>query len=254
MSDQLADFLFYGKTGFCEQYASAMAAMLRTLDIPVRVAIGFTDGYSNSGHQTITSQDAHAWDQVYFPGYGWVTFDPTPLTDGRTQVPGYLNTNQNSNGSSSNSRQRPDGATNHTTTTPAPTTTARPAVSAAAAQTGGGWSGPPIWELAVVLPAGVGGRGRDRDGTPGAPGDPELADAGRGRMGAVGVLRGGAAVVVAGGARRGAGHCRCARDGAGGPATAAASDGGGSGAWGGGCRMERAAGGVVGSGYRDSGQ
>jgi hypothetical protein len=89
--DPLVDFLFYGKTGFCEQYSTAMAVLLRTLGIPVRVAIGFTDGYQSGSRRTITSQDAHAWDEVYFPGYGWTTFDPTPLTDGRSRTPDYLN-------------------------------------------------------------------------------------------------------------------------------------------------------------------
>jgi hypothetical protein len=149
--DPLVDFLFYGKTGYCEQYASAMAAMLRTLGIPTRVAIGFTDGYEANGHRTITSQDAHAWVEVYFPGYGWVTFDPTPLTDGRAQVPGFLSTQSTGGGSSDTNRKNPDGESDHTTATPSPTTTPAPAVNEAAAAPSGGWSGPPLWLLCVVL-------------------------------------------------------------------------------------------------------
>ncbi|HEX5292462.1 MAG TPA: transglutaminase-like domain-containing protein, partial [Streptosporangiaceae bacterium] len=116
--DALVDFLFHGKTGFCEQYASAMGVMLRTLGIPARVAIGFTDGFEAQDHRTITSQDAHAWVQVYFPGYGWVIFDPTPLTDGRTQVPGFVSTPQNSSGTDATSRQNPDKPHGNPTTTP----------------------------------------------------------------------------------------------------------------------------------------
>jgi hypothetical protein len=90
----LADFLFHGKRGFCEQYASAMAVMLRSIGIPSRVAVGFTPGLAGgrqaAGTRTITSRDAHAWVEVFFPGYGWQTFDPTPLTDGRGSVPRYL--------------------------------------------------------------------------------------------------------------------------------------------------------------------
>lgn len=149
--DPLVDFLFYGRTGYCEQYASAMGAMLRSLGVPTRVGIGFTDGYASNGHNTITSQDAHAWDEVYFPGYGWVTFDPTPLTDGRAQVPGYLSTQQSTGGGNSTARQNPDRSPNHTATTPTPTANPKPLVSAAATTTGGGWSGPPIWELSLVL-------------------------------------------------------------------------------------------------------
>jgi transglutaminase-like putative cysteine protease len=149
--DALVDFLFYGKTGFCEQYASAMGAMLRTLGIPTRVAIGFTAGYEANGHRTITSQDAHAWDEVYFPGYGWVTFDPTPLTDGRAQVPGFVGTSQSSGGSNSTARQNPDRENGNPSVSPTTATTAPAPVNTAQAQAAGGWSGPPVWELCTVL-------------------------------------------------------------------------------------------------------
>ncbi|MGH3438705.1 MAG: transglutaminaseTgpA domain-containing protein, partial [Sciscionella sp.] len=90
-SDALADFLFRGKTGFCEQYASAMAVLLREAGIPSRVGIGFTSGSKQAGgYRSITAKDAHAWVEVYFPGYGWQTFDPTPLADGRGYTPSYL--------------------------------------------------------------------------------------------------------------------------------------------------------------------
>ncbi|HEX4221470.1 MAG TPA: transglutaminase-like domain-containing protein, partial [Pseudonocardiaceae bacterium] len=92
-SDALVDFLFNGKTGYCEQYSSTMAVMLRAIGIPVRVDIGFTDGYVSGNHRVITAQDAHAWDEVFFPDYGWITFDPTPLSDGRSETPAYLNNN-----------------------------------------------------------------------------------------------------------------------------------------------------------------
>lgn len=92
-SDALVDFLFNGKTGYCEQYASAMGVMLRSIGVPTRVEIGFTDGYVSGDHRVITAQDAHAWDEVFFPDYGWITFDPTPLSDGRAEVPGYLGNN-----------------------------------------------------------------------------------------------------------------------------------------------------------------
>ena len=96
--DALVDFLFNGKTGYCEQYSSTMAVMLRAIGIPVRVDIGFTDGYVSGNHRVITAQDAHAWDEVFFPDYGWITFDPTPLSDGRSQTPAYLNDNSSGPG------------------------------------------------------------------------------------------------------------------------------------------------------------
>ncbi|WP_167406470.1 transglutaminaseTgpA domain-containing protein [Amycolatopsis thailandensis] len=95
-SDALADFILNGKRGFCEQYASAMAVMLRSAGIPSRVAIGFTSGTPKGDHLSISSEDAHAWVEVYFQTKGWVSFDPTPLLDGRAVVPPYLQTNPSS--------------------------------------------------------------------------------------------------------------------------------------------------------------
>ncbi|MFC7340676.1 transglutaminaseTgpA domain-containing protein [Saccharopolyspora griseoalba] len=88
--DALVDFLFHGKRGFCEQYASAMAVLLRSAGIPSRVAVGFTGGYQDGGERVITTDDAHAWVEAFFPGWGWQRFDPTPLSDGRTALPQFL--------------------------------------------------------------------------------------------------------------------------------------------------------------------
>lgn len=74
----LVDFLT-NKRGYCEQYASAMAYLVRAAGIPARVAVGFTRGSKVGGDQwSIKSRDSHAWVEVYFGGLGWVTFDPTP--------------------------------------------------------------------------------------------------------------------------------------------------------------------------------
>jgi transglutaminase TgpA-like protein/transglutaminase superfamily protein len=89
-ADALADFILKGKRGFCEQFASAMAVMLRVAGIPSRVAIGFTPGVQVNDYLSISTQDAHAWVEAYFGGKGWVTFDPTPLSDGRGITPSYL--------------------------------------------------------------------------------------------------------------------------------------------------------------------
>jgi transglutaminase-like putative cysteine protease len=73
-------FLTRTKRGYCQHYAGAMALMLRYLGIPARVAEGFTSGdYDKaSGTWTVTDHDAHAWVEVWFKGYGWLPFDPTP--------------------------------------------------------------------------------------------------------------------------------------------------------------------------------
>lgn len=88
-SNALADFLLRGKRGFCEQFASSMAVLLRAEGIPSRVAVGFTPGRQDGDTREITTNDAHAWVEAYFPGNGWVTFDPTPLDDGRTAPADY---------------------------------------------------------------------------------------------------------------------------------------------------------------------
>ncbi|MDT7595889.1 MAG: hypothetical protein QOJ06_1435 [Pseudonocardiales bacterium] len=90
--DDLVDFLLTGRRGYCEQFASAMAIMLRTLHVPARVAVGFTPGSVTGGSRLITTDDAHAWVEVWFPGAGWLPFDSTPLSDGRTVIPGYVAT------------------------------------------------------------------------------------------------------------------------------------------------------------------
>jgi transglutaminase-like putative cysteine protease len=88
--DALVDFLFQGKVGYCEQYASAMAVLVRAAGIPARVAIGYTSGFQMTDYRSVTTQDAHAWVEVYFPQFGWITVDPTPLSDGRGYVPPYM--------------------------------------------------------------------------------------------------------------------------------------------------------------------
>jgi transglutaminase-like putative cysteine protease len=78
--DPLAHFLFETRAGHCEYFASALAIMLRTLGIPTREVNGFLPGeYNDLGEDYIVrASDAHSWVEVYFPGTGWMTFDPTP--------------------------------------------------------------------------------------------------------------------------------------------------------------------------------
>jgi protein-glutamine gamma-glutamyltransferase len=78
--DPLANFLFDRKQGHCEYFASSMAVMLRTLKIPARVVNGFRSDEFNdiTGSYIIRARNAHSWVEVYFPQYGWITFDPTP--------------------------------------------------------------------------------------------------------------------------------------------------------------------------------
>jgi hypothetical protein len=75
----LADFLTKRQSGFCQQFASAMAVMLRSLGIPARVAMGYGAG-NLVGDNTwgVMTTDLHAWVEVPFQGYGWLPFEPTP--------------------------------------------------------------------------------------------------------------------------------------------------------------------------------
>ncbi len=78
------------KKGYCEQYASALAWMVRAAGIPARVAVGFTRGaqdQKNQSQYTMTNFNLHAWTEVYFDGFGWVPFDPTPSAN----IPGSAN-------------------------------------------------------------------------------------------------------------------------------------------------------------------
>jgi transglutaminase-like putative cysteine protease len=67
------------KRGFCQYYAATMAVILRDLKVPTRIALGFLPGTFDpqTGTERVFNSDAHAWVEVYFPGVGWVTFDPT---------------------------------------------------------------------------------------------------------------------------------------------------------------------------------
>jgi transglutaminase-like putative cysteine protease len=79
-ADPLAHFLFETKAGHCEYFASAMAVMLRTQGIPTREVNGFLPGEYNdvAGDYIVRASDAHSWVEAYFPGSGWISFDPTP--------------------------------------------------------------------------------------------------------------------------------------------------------------------------------
>ena len=77
----LATFLVE-KIGYCQQFAGAMALLLRMGGVPARVATGFTTGTYDraSGRWRVSDADAHAWVEAWFPHFGWVTFDPTPAS------------------------------------------------------------------------------------------------------------------------------------------------------------------------------
>ena len=77
--DALQRFLFVTKRGYCEQFAGAYAAMARAINLPSRVAVGFTTGQQAApGVYRVLNRHAHAWPEVYLSGYDWIAFEPTP--------------------------------------------------------------------------------------------------------------------------------------------------------------------------------
>lgn len=72
-------FLFELKTGFCDYYATAMVVLARAAGLPARLVTGYASGAYDPGKTsfTVTEADAHSWPEIFFPGYGWIEFEPT---------------------------------------------------------------------------------------------------------------------------------------------------------------------------------
>ncbi len=79
-SDRIEDFLFESRVGYSEQFAGAYAAMARAVDLPARVAVGFTPGEYDPDMDSyrVSGRHAHSWPEVWIDGAGWVRFEPTP--------------------------------------------------------------------------------------------------------------------------------------------------------------------------------
>ncbi len=80
--------LFDLRQGYCNYYATAMVMMLRTLGVPARMAAGFAQGTWDASQNsfTVLERDAHTWVEVYFPGYGWIEFEPTAAQSPLTRI------------------------------------------------------------------------------------------------------------------------------------------------------------------------
>jgi transglutaminase-like putative cysteine protease len=74
-------FLFQSKQGYCDYFATAMVVLLRIEGVPARVASGFAPGeFDPSTNVSIVRENhAHSWVEVYFPRYGWITFEPSSI-------------------------------------------------------------------------------------------------------------------------------------------------------------------------------
>ena len=82
-ADGVDHFLFDQGTGYSEYFSSAMVVMLRTVGVPARVVAGYTTGdqVEELPAYTIRDSHSHGWVEVYFPGYDWIPFEPTPGSD-----------------------------------------------------------------------------------------------------------------------------------------------------------------------------
>lgn len=108
-------FLFTHKAGFCNYYATSEVLMLRSLGIPARMVIGFAEGEENEDKANlyhVRMNDYHAWPEVFFPGIGWVQFEPTasqPVHSLRLGLVEELGeNNENDLGLSPADRERPE--------------------------------------------------------------------------------------------------------------------------------------------------
>jgi transglutaminase-like putative cysteine protease len=89
-ADTVNEFLFGDRVGFCEQISTSLAVMLRSLGIPAREVVGYVPGPYNpiTDLYEVQADDAHAWVQVWIPGYGWQSFDPTAVVPLANPRPG----------------------------------------------------------------------------------------------------------------------------------------------------------------------
>lgn len=150
--DALVDFLT-NKQGYCEQYAASMAIMLRSLNIPSRVVVGFTQGVEQAnGSWLVTSHDAHAWVEVKFEDHGWVRFDPTPPVGGQGGLQGFTQPTAapttSAAATATDTKAAPTTKNNFETTTK---TTQSSAVATAVSVVGGAGSSSSGWLRTVLL-------------------------------------------------------------------------------------------------------
>jgi transglutaminase-like putative cysteine protease len=147
------------RTGFCVQFASSFTAMARAAGLPARVAVGYTPGRYDtiSNLYRVTSEDAHAWGEVWLAGVGWTRFEPTPDSDlpGGSRLPGGARvTTPSAPTTPTPATSTPVGSAPSTSAAPAPRGTAQVDIDAPAAGRGrGGFTFD--WKIAMALLAGA---------------------------------------------------------------------------------------------------
>ena len=110
------------RRGYCVQFATAMIMMARAQGIPARMAIGFLPGQLSGEHYVVRASDAHAWPELYFQGYGWLRFEPTPGARAGTPPP-YAVLGAGSGATGGGREVTESGSRGASTGRPVPTTT-----------------------------------------------------------------------------------------------------------------------------------
>ena len=128
--DFVAWFLFEEQQGYCTSFASAMAVLARAAGLPARYVEGYAAQPGEDGVARVTQRDAHAWVEIYFPGFGWLSFDPTPGQGGAARDPEAQDNSESENQPDDDPDGSPDGqdggATPEPTPSPTPTPTPTP--------------------------------------------------------------------------------------------------------------------------------
>lgn len=155
---QLVNFLTVDKVGYCQQFAYAMAILARLIDIPSRIAVGYTAGTDiGHGNWAVTEADAHAWPELYFKNVGWVRFEPTPAGQGGQQTatqPDYATAGSNGSQTPGSGGQLP-GSGGGTSGAGRNRNDAVPKFLHPGADGGalpkGGQGGVPIWPIVLII-------------------------------------------------------------------------------------------------------
>jgi len=116
--DFVSSFLIEGKEGYCTYFASAMTVMCRMAGLPARYVEGYVAYPDGEGLAVVTGKEGHAWTEVYFRGFGWVTFDATPISVEYPDVP--PEASENSDSAPEDDEEQPPEPEETPTPTPPP--------------------------------------------------------------------------------------------------------------------------------------
>ena len=122
--DFVSWFLLEEKRGYCTSFASSMTVLARAAGLPARYVEGYAASPDSDGIARVTQQDGHAWTEIYFPGFGWLTFDPTPGS-----APDYGGPDNSPAGSKDDPQNDDHPSDSSVTPTPSPTPMPTPSPS-----------------------------------------------------------------------------------------------------------------------------